>query len=91
VAGETLAHRAILNRGNGVRTHVYRAPKNACRTCAHRGECAPQKSLRMGALYHSARGTRRDDLRPSGDRKRSTDIPPTTPTITDRRVSPWLD
>jgi transposase len=43
-AGETLAHRAILNRGNGVRTHVYRAPKNACRTCAHRGECAPQKS-----------------------------------------------
>jgi transposase len=43
-AGQTLTHHAILNRGHGVRTHVYRAPKEACRTCAHRSECAPQKA-----------------------------------------------
>ena len=41
--GQTLGHLHILNRGHGVRTHVYRAPKEACRTCAHRSECAPQK------------------------------------------------
>jgi hypothetical protein len=33
-----------LNRGHGVRTHVYRAPKAACGTCIHRRECAPQKA-----------------------------------------------
>jgi transposase len=43
-AGELLQHRAVLNRGNGVRTHVYRAPKEACRTCALRGECSPPNS-----------------------------------------------
>jgi hypothetical protein len=43
-AGQTLGHHAVLNRGHGVRTHVYHAPKAACRTCAHRGECAPKKS-----------------------------------------------
>jgi DDE family transposase len=43
-AGETLRHGAVLNRGNGVRTHVYRAPKEACRTCALRGECSPPNS-----------------------------------------------
>lgn len=41
--GQTLKHHAILNREHGVRTHVYRAPKQACRTCERRGECAPQK------------------------------------------------
>lgn len=41
--GQTLKHHAILNREHGVRTHVYRAPKQACRICAHRSECAPQK------------------------------------------------
>jgi transposase len=41
--GQTLGHHAILNREHGVHTHVYRAPKEACRTCAHRSECAPQK------------------------------------------------
>src|SRR5882724_7345933 len=40
-AGETLRHRAVLNRGHGVRTRVYRAPKEACRTCALREQCAP--------------------------------------------------
>src|SRR5271169_2272147 len=40
-AGETLRHGAVLNRGHGVRTRVYRAPKEACRTCALREQCAP--------------------------------------------------
>jgi hypothetical protein len=42
-AGETLHHQALLNRGNGVRTHVYRAPKRACANCALRDQCAPKK------------------------------------------------
>ncbi len=40
-AGETLRPGAILNRGHGVRTHVYRAPKQACRDCPLREPCAP--------------------------------------------------
>jgi hypothetical protein len=40
-AGEALRPGAILNRGHGVRTHVYRAPKEACRNCALREQCAP--------------------------------------------------
>jgi transposase len=40
-AGETLTHRALQNREHGVRIHVYRAPKEACRTCALRSACAP--------------------------------------------------
>jgi len=43
-AGETLTHRAIQNREHGVRVHVYRAPREACRTCALRRQCAPQKA-----------------------------------------------
>ena len=43
-AGQTLRHHALLNRGHGVRTHVYRAPKAACANCIHRGQCAPQKA-----------------------------------------------
>jgi hypothetical protein len=43
-AGETLHHQALLNRGNGVSTHVYRAPKTACANCALRDQCAPKKS-----------------------------------------------
>jgi transposase len=43
-AGEMLRHSAILNRGHGVRTHVYRAPKDACRSCPLRGPCAPPNS-----------------------------------------------
>ena len=39
--GETLSHATVLNRGNGVRTHVYRAPKEACRTCSLRDQCSP--------------------------------------------------
>lgn len=43
-AGETLRHAAVLNRGHGVRTHVYRAPKEACCICPLRTPCAPTKS-----------------------------------------------
>ena len=43
-AGQKLRHRALLNRGYGVRTHVYRAPRAACSHCAHRRECAPKKA-----------------------------------------------
>ena len=42
--GQMLRHRAVMNREHGVRTHVYRAPKTACLTCAYRSECAPQKA-----------------------------------------------
>ena len=40
-AGQTLVRATILNRGRGVRTHVYRAPKEACRNCPLRNQCAP--------------------------------------------------
>lgn len=40
-AGEKLQHRAVLNRGQGVRTHVYRAPKDVCSACLLRNDCAP--------------------------------------------------
>jgi transposase len=40
-AGQTLLPAAMLNRGHGVRTQVYRAPKEACRNCPLRDECAP--------------------------------------------------
>jgi len=43
-AGEVLTHRAIQNRAHGVRIHVYRAPREACRTCALRRQCAPPKA-----------------------------------------------
>ena len=43
-AGQTLTPHALLNRDNGVRTHVYRAPKKACRNCPLRDKCAPQQA-----------------------------------------------
>ncbi len=43
-AGEILRPRALLNRGNGVRTRVYRAPKTACMDCPLRDRCAPKKA-----------------------------------------------
>jgi hypothetical protein len=43
-AGEILTHRAIQNREHGVRIHVYRAPREACRSCALRSQCAPPKA-----------------------------------------------
>jgi len=43
-AGETLTHQATQNREAGLRIHVYRAPQEACRNCALRSHCAPQKA-----------------------------------------------
>lgn len=43
-AGETLTHQATQNREHGILIHVYRAPKEACRKCALRPQCAPQKA-----------------------------------------------
>jgi transposase len=43
-AGETLTHQATQNREAGLRIHVYRAPKEACRNCALRNQCAPPQA-----------------------------------------------
>jgi len=43
-AGETLTRQTTQNREHGVRIHVYRAPKEACRNCALRSQCAPPKA-----------------------------------------------
>lgn len=43
-AGQILKGRALLNRGNGVRTRVYRAAKTACPNCPLRDQCAPKKA-----------------------------------------------
>jgi transposase len=40
-AGRILTHHARLHRGNGVHTHVYRAPKASCPNCPRHGHCAP--------------------------------------------------
>lgn len=37
--GKLLSHQAILNRDNGVRTHVYKAPKTSCYSCVSRAQC----------------------------------------------------
>jgi hypothetical protein len=39
-AGEKLTHHAVSNAENGVRWHVYKRPRWACRTCVHREQCA---------------------------------------------------
>jgi len=38
---ESLIHRTTQNLEHGVRLHVYRPPKQACRGCALRSQCAP--------------------------------------------------
>jgi transposase len=43
-AGKTLTHQATQNRAQGVRIHVYRAPREACQGCALRCQCAPPKA-----------------------------------------------
>jgi len=40
-AGQLLRHRARINRGNGVLTHVYRPGKTVCAKCPLRSQCAP--------------------------------------------------
>ena len=42
-AGKRLPLHVIKNGANGVRTHVYKAPKAACRRCALRDQCGPKK------------------------------------------------
>jgi hypothetical protein len=42
--GFQLTHHAVLNRGNGVRTHVYKAPKKACPDCKYRDQCSSKKA-----------------------------------------------
>ena len=41
-AGKELTLQIITNEENGVRRHVYKAPKAACRTCALRDQCGPK-------------------------------------------------
>ncbi len=36
-----MTHQATQNREQGVRIHVYRAPREACQRCAWRSQCAP--------------------------------------------------
>ena len=43
-AGQTLVHAKVQNRGHGVRTHIYRAPKEACCACPLRDQCAPPQA-----------------------------------------------
>jgi transposase len=42
-AGQQLAHKAVLDRGHGVHTHVYKAPRTACASCVYRTQCASKK------------------------------------------------
>jgi transposase len=42
-AGKRLTLHVVKNGENGVRTHVYRAPKAACHSCALRDQCGPKK------------------------------------------------
>ena len=42
--GQALTHHAVLNREHGVKTHVYKAPKAACRNCTSRQSCAPKNA-----------------------------------------------
>ncbi|HEY5212727.1 MAG TPA: IS1182 family transposase [Acidobacteriaceae bacterium] len=42
-AGKRLTLHLIKKQENGVRTHVYKAPKAACRSCTFRDQCGPKK------------------------------------------------
>ena len=42
-AGKRLTLDVIKKQDNGVRTHVYKAPKAACRSCVFRDQCGPKK------------------------------------------------
>jgi hypothetical protein len=42
-AGEKLTHHAIYNDKKGMRRHIYKQPRSACRTCALREQCASKK------------------------------------------------
>src|SRR5271155_4038012 len=42
-AGEKLTHHAVSNAKNGVRRHIYKQPRWACRTCVYREQCSSKK------------------------------------------------
>jgi hypothetical protein len=42
-AGKRLTLHVVANDDNGVRRHVYKAPKAACHSCALRAQCGPRK------------------------------------------------
>jgi hypothetical protein len=42
-AGQQLVHKAVLDRGHGLRTHVYKAPRAACASCVYRTQCVSKK------------------------------------------------
>jgi hypothetical protein len=41
-AGKELTFHIVTNEENGVRRHIYKAPKAACRTCALRDQYGPK-------------------------------------------------
>jgi hypothetical protein len=41
-AGKELTLHIVTNEDNGVRRHIYKAPKAACRTCALSDQCGPK-------------------------------------------------
>ena len=43
-AGQSMRHHAVLNRDNGVRTHVYKPPKKACPSCVPRSQCCSKNA-----------------------------------------------
>ena len=90
-AGKILTHHALLNRGNGVRTHVYRAPKTACPNCPLRGQLrSTGGAARLEAIHHASRRTCDDDgvQGQDGDRRGTTDL---RETLADRGVPACVD
>ena len=73
-----LLTKTVLNREHGVRTHVYKAPKAACRSCVYCViRCGPKKTAtQMEALHHAHRGAlpRRAHSKPRWRPKRQKQI-----------------
>ena len=90
-AGQTLTHHALMNRDNGVRTHVYRAPKKACPNCPLRDQVrAATGAAGLAALDHAPARTIGDDRvqAEDGHRGSKTNL---RATLADRRVPARLD
>ena len=90
-AGQTLTHQATQNREHGVRIHVYRAPKEACRNCPLAQPVrAAEGASRLGAVDYAQRGTRGDRglQGQDGHRRSQTDL---RATLAHCRVPPRLD
>jgi len=43
-AGKSLTSQTVQQRVNGIRLHFYRAPREACRECGLRSQCAPPQA-----------------------------------------------